>query len=244
MSQVFISYSHKDERYVNLILRELKRKKILYWYDKKIPPGKNWADCINDAIKDSFALVLIMTPNSRQSDYVNYEWAYALGAGIPIIPVEYERLETTGSTDTDHIDGWHKQITDRQIGDGFDLDKLVESIQTHQNPAPIYIPKHPKISEIESAWADHKIEQYDKLSDIESGCVVAVITNDVEDQELLDSLKQLFSKQHAKLRIVVYTGDRRTSLFGQITSYEGVSVTNMFASFKREFGNALNELKS
>jgi TIR domain len=42
---------------------------------------------IDLAIKNACALVAIMTPEAKSSEYVTYEWAFAWGAGIRVIPV-------------------------------------------------------------------------------------------------------------------------------------------------------------
>lgn len=34
-----------------------------------------------------------MSPEARASEYVTYEWAYALGAGISVIPILYKQTE-------------------------------------------------------------------------------------------------------------------------------------------------------
>jgi len=42
---------------------------------------------IDLAIKNAFALVVIMTPEAKASEYVTYEWAFAWGVGIRVIPI-------------------------------------------------------------------------------------------------------------------------------------------------------------
>jgi hypothetical protein len=36
---------------------------------------------------------VILSPASVNSGYVNYEWAFALGCGIPVLPVLLEAVE-------------------------------------------------------------------------------------------------------------------------------------------------------
>lgn len=52
-------------------------------------PGDDWRRAINDAIKSAFAVVAILSPEAKASEYFTYEWAFALGAGVRIIPVLY-----------------------------------------------------------------------------------------------------------------------------------------------------------
>ena len=237
MSHVFISYAHADERYVKNLTRELKSQDIPYWYDQEMSIGVKWTDNIDQKIGESFALILVMTPNSRKSDYVNYEWAYAMGKGIEIIPVIYEYLKADDEP-------WHKKIMDHHYGDAIaNMERIIESIKKLQHPTSIYIPKHPKIGEIEKAWSNHKTEQYENLIDIKSGCVVAVITEDGDDQALLDIVNNLSDEQRQKLKIIAYRGSEDTPLFGKLTA-QGVSISKMPDSFKRGFDSALKELDS
>lgn len=60
---------------------------------KRLQAGEDWRQVIDEAIiKDAFALVVIMTPEAKASEYVTYEWSCTHGAGVPIIPI---MLKTT-----------------------------------------------------------------------------------------------------------------------------------------------------
>jgi nicotinamidase/pyrazinamidase len=52
-----------------------------------IEPGDEYRQSIDDALRAARAVVLILSPESCSSMFVTYEWAYALGRGIPVIPV-------------------------------------------------------------------------------------------------------------------------------------------------------------
>ena len=71
---IFISYSHKDEEWVNRLRTLLrpaeKRGLISTWVDKDIEEGKGWESQIQSQLaKSSFALIL-MSENLLESDYV------------------------------------------------------------------------------------------------------------------------------------------------------------------------------
>lgn len=85
---VFISYKHEDETFAATLIRQVQLAGFTVWIDsEQLRAGENWREAINYAIRDAFALVVIMTPEAKASEYVTYEWAYALGAGVRIIPI-------------------------------------------------------------------------------------------------------------------------------------------------------------
>jgi len=49
--------------------------------------GEDWREMIDRAIRESMAVIAILSPESVASAYVTYEWAFALGAGVPVVPV-------------------------------------------------------------------------------------------------------------------------------------------------------------
>ena len=52
-----------------------------------IDPGDEYRQMIDEALRKARAVVIVLSPESCESMYVTYEWAYALGRGIPVIPV-------------------------------------------------------------------------------------------------------------------------------------------------------------
>lgn len=85
---VFISYKHDDEAFAANLIRQVQLAGFTVWIDsEQLRAGENWREAINFAIRDAFALVVLITPEAKASEYVTYEWAYALGAGVKIIPL-------------------------------------------------------------------------------------------------------------------------------------------------------------
>src|SRR5215470_14553355 len=89
---VFVSYKHEDVDFAENVMSRLKEGGFQTWADHKIGAGEEWRTAIDLAIKNSFALIVIMTPEAKKSEYVTYEWAFAWGAGIKVIPL---MLKTT-----------------------------------------------------------------------------------------------------------------------------------------------------
>jgi hypothetical protein len=87
MGHVFISYARKDAKFVDALRQQLKTAGFEVWTDSILRPGNDWRHEIDEAIRNAFALIVIITPWAKSSEYVTYEWAFALGLGIKVIPV-------------------------------------------------------------------------------------------------------------------------------------------------------------
>jgi predicted transport protein len=89
MADFFISYAHDDSSFVNKsLIPQLKQAGFTAWIDaEQLRAGKDWRQAIDKAIRSSLALVVVMSPKAKKSEYVTYEWAYALGVGIEVIPL-------------------------------------------------------------------------------------------------------------------------------------------------------------
>ena len=71
---IFISYSHKDEKWLNTILTFLRpytrHEKITVWSDKQIEPGANWETEIKDKLNSCRVAILLVSANFLASDYI------------------------------------------------------------------------------------------------------------------------------------------------------------------------------
>jgi hypothetical protein len=71
--QVFVSYSHKDARYMKLILEyvshELRRDGIELWWDERIVTGSLWDNEIKAKIRESHIALALVSQSFLNSDY-------------------------------------------------------------------------------------------------------------------------------------------------------------------------------
>jgi DNA-binding NarL/FixJ family response regulator len=72
---VFISYSHKDKKFLEELLGHLKpltrAGQISVWSDKQIYPGAVWLDEIKNALKTAAIAVLLVTKDFLASDFIH-----------------------------------------------------------------------------------------------------------------------------------------------------------------------------
>ena len=72
--KVFISYSHKDKKFVNQLTQRLNEQSIDVLLDsKEISIGTNIAERIRESISKVDFFILILSKNSADSKWVNYE---------------------------------------------------------------------------------------------------------------------------------------------------------------------------
>jgi len=84
----FISHAKEDGDFAENLKGRLKEVGLDGWIDIDVlEAGVDWRKEIDEAILASQALILILSPDSKSSEYVTYEWAFALGSGLRIVPL-------------------------------------------------------------------------------------------------------------------------------------------------------------
>jgi HEAT repeat protein len=87
MARIFISYCRDDGPFARLLNERLKQAGLAAWQDRELPPGEDWRDEIDQALQEADTAIVVMSAAANRSAYVNYEWAFALGAGLRVIPL-------------------------------------------------------------------------------------------------------------------------------------------------------------
>ena len=90
MTHVFISYSKRNKSYARLLADYLIASGFDVWIDDRIDYGALWVDVIQKAIEDCDAFVVVMTPDARESQWVQTECEYAAHQTKPIFPLLLE----------------------------------------------------------------------------------------------------------------------------------------------------------
>jgi hypothetical protein len=93
MNHIFISHSHEDSDFSEILESRLSHAGHTVWRDIGIRGGEDWRNEIDEAIKEAFALIIVVTPSAKASEYVTYEWAFAWGAEVKVIPIMLKETE-------------------------------------------------------------------------------------------------------------------------------------------------------
>jgi len=95
--EIFISYSRRDQEFVTRLASELNAQVAGVWFDQStIQAGQKWHNEIMDGIRECKAFILVLSPDSMESRYVQEEVNKALELGKTIFPVIYRPAKWTG----------------------------------------------------------------------------------------------------------------------------------------------------
>ncbi len=134
---IFISYCREDQPYVHDLERDLLRRGFDVWSDARIKTGKAWWRAIAQAIRTSAAFIVVMTPASEDSDWVEKEIMVALRERKPVFPLLLRGEEFTLLISTQYVD-----VRDGKMPrDSF----YIELEQVVFSPLPVSVPTEPEM---------------------------------------------------------------------------------------------------
>jgi formylglycine-generating enzyme required for sulfatase activity len=94
MAQVFISYSRKDLPFVEQLAADLEKAGLEVWYDlSDLEGGVRWRVEIEKAIRNSQFVIVVLSPDSVESEWVEREFLFASNLGRKIVPLLYRPCE-------------------------------------------------------------------------------------------------------------------------------------------------------
>ena len=87
MNHVFLSYSRKDTAIMQRVRDDLRAAGIDVWTDENLTPGtEDWQDAIEDAIEHCTSLLVLLSPDAKNSPWVRREIRYAKVQRKPVFP--------------------------------------------------------------------------------------------------------------------------------------------------------------
>jgi tetratricopeptide (TPR) repeat protein len=93
MTDVFISYSRRDQPFARRLYEALAQNSKKVWIDwNDIPDGVSFMNAIRDAIENADSVLFIVSRNSLSSEICNEELAYAIACSKRLFPVVRERI--------------------------------------------------------------------------------------------------------------------------------------------------------
>src|SRR5947209_80507 len=88
MSDVFVSYSRRDSKFVWRIVESISQRGKEVWLDTEgIPDGEAFPEAIKRAIEGSDTFLFVITPNAVNSAYCENEVEYARQMQKRILPI-------------------------------------------------------------------------------------------------------------------------------------------------------------
>jgi len=87
MNHIFISYSHKDTSYAHQLADTLKEMGFEVWIDARLDYGSQWPNEIQKQLDACGAFLVIMSPRSFESEWVQNELGRAKRLRKPLFPL-------------------------------------------------------------------------------------------------------------------------------------------------------------
>ncbi len=112
MSDIFVSYASQDRDAAFRIVAYLEQNGIRCWVaPRDVPPGMEYGEAIIQGIAQSRALVLILSDQSNESQFVRKEVERAVSKTKPVLPVRIREVRPSGSLEffissSQWVDAW------------------------------------------------------------------------------------------------------------------------------------------
>jgi TIR domain len=116
MVDIFVSYASPDRDAAFRIVSFLEEHGITCWVaPRDVPPGVEYGQAIIEGIGDSRALVLILSDQSNESQFVRKEVERAVSKTKPVLPVRIREVTPSGSLEffissAQWVDAWKSPI--------------------------------------------------------------------------------------------------------------------------------------
>lgn len=139
MGHIFISYSHKDTEYAHALADSLQSMSFTVWIDERLDYGSQWPSEIQKQLDSCDAFILIMSPRSFASEWVQSELQRAKRKLKPVFPLLLEGDEPWLSVEsTQYYDVRNRKLPDDEFY--ADLKHAVSANQTAQTISQIQGP--------------------------------------------------------------------------------------------------------
>src|SRR5262245_35684097 len=112
--QLFISYAHADETFVQQLDAALAQHNIEVWYDRKpgvgLQGGQTWQQRLQAELSQRSVVVVVLSPEAvRPGTFVENEYLFALDKGATVVPLLYKDCPLPlALTNRQYVDFVHK----------------------------------------------------------------------------------------------------------------------------------------
>jgi hypothetical protein len=143
MGHIFISFSHKDTEYAHALAGSLQSMSFTVWIDTRLDYGSQWPHEIQKQLDSCDAFILIMTPDSFASEWVQSELQRAKRKAKPVFPLLLEGDESWLSVEsTQYYDVRNGKLPDdefyadlKRAASAKQIGQTISQIQTSEKEA-------------------------------------------------------------------------------------------------------------
>jgi len=136
---VFVSCDRGDAEFADILAVTLREHGFNTWRGPESDQSGAGHGNVDIAIREALAVIAILSPPSMRSPSVNYEWAFALGSGVPVLPLLlsaaerdlHPRLRTLQYLD----------FTNRSAQPWDSLTQSLRRLQGAESPATVHVPR-------------------------------------------------------------------------------------------------------
>lgn len=186
MKPIFISYSHKDKAYARKLADALEQQGLPVWIDDRIDYGTKWPRILQENLDACGAFLVIMSPRSYESDWVQNELSRAQEKAKPVFPLLLEGDNWLSVQSAQYVD-----VRDGQLPPARFYDRLAKVLE-EQPPGPVDARQKARLSQfrkgelvqgrfkIEARLARGKVLELYRATDVFLGRAVLLCANFVE----------------------------------------------------------------
>jgi hypothetical protein len=158
MARVFISYASADRVFVERLVHDLDAAGVATFYDQRVRPGDSWATSLSREIESADFLLVVLSPRSVTSQWVEQEIRLGLGLEADgrtrVVPVLLEPCEIPAL------------LEDRAYA-SFDVDyqtglRRILAVLTGTSPMPANVPA--ATDAVHLAEVKHAVEQFKSVA--------------------------------------------------------------------------------
>ncbi len=136
MAGIFVSYSRSDKLLVDRLVDDLRKAGHDIWVDKQsIEPGEKWWEAIFRGIDKAGAVIVCLSPEALESEWIRRELYVARGLGKFIIPVSVRACGPQLAAQQDLAWLQDLQIIDLEPDYHHAVDDLARALRTRPRPA-------------------------------------------------------------------------------------------------------------
>lgn len=134
---IFISHSHKDKEFAHFLNERLQRANFHTWLDvESIPEGSTWAREIEKGVENCGAMVVVLSQNARDSEWVEREALLAMNLRKPVFIARLDDVRLP-------IYFINRQISDFRTRRDAAAKRLISALQKISLTEPLPPPRKP-----------------------------------------------------------------------------------------------------